>query len=243
MSKKSVAKEAEEILLATDMIRLGARLQVLQAETSLSYDRLARLYREVRGCSPPKGMLPFSIDWFMTWLPNIHSTVFYSMYRYIDTHAGEGKARALVDAYSLYVEEADAGHLGTPPGDEPVLSFTRAWMLIRFFDSKQLQLSYCERCKGGFVAHAHDPHQGFVCAICRPPPRAGKTRARRAATAAAARNATPAVASPAAASTVPAATVSPAASAGRRKRPQETGTARGASSAPATADAVSAGGE
>ena len=66
MTKKSVAKEAEEILLATDMIRLGARLQVMQAETSLSYDRLARLYREVRGCSPPKGMLPFSIDWFMT---------------------------------------------------------------------------------------------------------------------------------------------------------------------------------
>ena len=47
MTGKSVSREAEEILLATDMIRLGARLQVLQAETSLSYDRLARLYREV----------------------------------------------------------------------------------------------------------------------------------------------------------------------------------------------------
>src|SRR3546814_12745152 len=60
MATKSVAREAEEILLATEMIRLGARLQVLQAETSLSYDRLARLYREVKECSPPKGMLPFS---------------------------------------------------------------------------------------------------------------------------------------------------------------------------------------
>lgn len=179
MTKKSVAKEAEEILLATDMIELGARLQVLQAETSLSYDRLARLYREVRGCSPPKGMLPFSIDWFMTWLPNIHSSVFYSIYRYIESHTPVTKARSLVEAYSLYTEEALSGRLGTEPGEEPVLSFTRAWMLIRFFDSNQLQLSYCERCKGGFVAHAHDPHAGFVCAICRPPPRAGKTRSRR----------------------------------------------------------------
>jgi len=59
MTKKSVAKEAEEILLATDMIELGARLQVLQAETSLSYDRLARLYREVRGCSPPRACCHF----------------------------------------------------------------------------------------------------------------------------------------------------------------------------------------
>ena len=179
MTKKSVAKEAEEILLATDMIELGARLQVLQAETSLSYDRLARLYREVRGCSPPKGMLPFSIDWFMTWLPNIHSTVFYSIYRYIDTHTPSKKARALVEAYRLYGEQAAAG-MGTEPNEEPVLSFTRAWMLIRFFDSNLVQLSECERCKGGFITHAHDPQQGFVCAICRPPPRAGKTRSRRA---------------------------------------------------------------
>jgi len=183
MTKKSVAQEAEEILLATEMIEQGARLQVLQAETSLSYDRLARLYREVRGCSPPKGMLPFSVDWFVTWLPNIHSTVFYSIYRYIDTHTPARKARALVEAYRLYAEQAAAG-LGTPPGEEPVLSFTRAWMLIRFFDSNLLQLSHCERCHGGFVAHAHDPRQGFVCAICRPPPRAGKTRRRAKAAAA-----------------------------------------------------------
>ena len=45
MATKSVSKEAGDILLASDMIRLGARLQVLQAETDISHDRLARLYR------------------------------------------------------------------------------------------------------------------------------------------------------------------------------------------------------
>lgn len=180
MATKSVAKEAEEILLASEMITLGARLQVLQAETSLSYDRLARLYREVKGCSPPKGMLPFSVDWFMTWLPNIHSSVFYSVYQYMDTHTPAKKSQALVEAYRLYLEQASAGRADEPDA-EPVLSFTRAWMLIRFFDSNMVQLSHCERCKGGFVAHAHDPQKGFVCAICRPPPRAGKTRAHAAA--------------------------------------------------------------
>jgi flagellar transcriptional activator FlhC len=176
MATKSVAREAEEILLATEMIQLGARLQVLQAETSLSYDRLARLYREIKGCSPPKGMLPFSVDWFMTWLPNIHSSVFYSMYQYLDTHTPAKKSRALVEAYRLYTEQSSFGR-PEEPNAEPVLSFTRAWMLIRFFDSKMVQLSHCERCTGGFVAHAHDPQKGFVCAVCRPPPRAGKTRA------------------------------------------------------------------
>ena len=164
-------------MLASDMIQLGARLQVLQAETTLSYDRLARLYREIKGCSPPKGMLPFSVDWFMTWLPNIHSSVFYNIYRFMDTHTPVKKSHALIESYRLYLEQAEAGRLAVV-AEEPVLSFTRAWMLIRFFDSDLVQLSRCTRCTGEFVAHAHDPQTGFVCAICRPPPRAGKTRAR-----------------------------------------------------------------
>ncbi|GGE71241.1 flagellar transcriptional regulator FlhC [Paenalcaligenes hominis] len=175
MATRSVSQEAKDIELATQMIHLGARLQVLQAETALSYDRLARLYREVRGCSPPKGMLPFSVDWFTTWLPNIHSTLFYSVYCYMDKLTPAHKVNALIEAYKLYLEQACAGRV-EGMGEEPVLSFTRAWMLIRFFESGMLQLTQCERCTGQFIAHAHDPETGFVCAICKPPPRAGKTR-------------------------------------------------------------------
>jgi len=176
MSRKSVTSEAEDILLATDMVKLGARLQVLQSETSLSYDRLARLYREIRKASPPKGMLPYSVDWFMTWLPNIHASLFYSHYCFLDQHTPSRGVRALIDAYRLYLEQADAGR---PDSDdtEPVLSFTRAWMLLRFFDNGMLQLSACSQCRGKFIAHAYEPATDFVCAICRPPPRAGKTRA------------------------------------------------------------------
>lgn len=176
MATRSVAKEAQDIGLATDMIQLGARLQVLQAETSLSYDRLARLYREVRKCSPPKGMLPFSVDWFMTWLPNIHSSMFYSVYRYMHELTPAQNAQALVESYRIYLEQASAGRI-EGASDEPVLSFTRAWMLIRFFESGMVQLTPCTQCSGEFVTHAHDPKSDFVCAICRPPPRAGKTRA------------------------------------------------------------------
>jgi len=171
--KRSVVRDAQDILLASEMVRLDARLQVLQAETLLSYDRLARLYREVKGSSPPKGMLPFSVDWFMTWLPNIHSSIFYSIYTYLDAHTPAKKVHALVQAYQIYLEHAYAGR--AVPGGDPVLSFTRAWMLLRFFDSDLLQISACERCGGGFITHAYDPPKGFICGICRPPPRAGKT--------------------------------------------------------------------
>jgi len=67
MASKSVVIEVKEITLAIELIELGARLQLLEAETSLSRDRLIKLYKELKGVSPPKGMLPFSTDWFMTW--------------------------------------------------------------------------------------------------------------------------------------------------------------------------------
>ena len=170
MATKSVIREAGEIHLAIELIRLGARLQFLEAETSLSRDRLIKLYKEIKGVSPPKGLLPFSTDWFMTWMSNIHSSMFYNIYRFMVTHGGCTRIDALVKSYQLYLEQVEQ------QGSEAVLDFTRAWTLVRFFDSDMLQLSTCTRCTGMFVAHAHDPQASYVCVLCRPPSRAGKTR-------------------------------------------------------------------
>jgi hypothetical protein len=54
MASKSVVNEVKEITLAIELIELGARLQLLEAETSLSRDRLIKLYKELKGVSPPK---------------------------------------------------------------------------------------------------------------------------------------------------------------------------------------------
>jgi flagellar transcriptional activator FlhC len=171
MASKSVISEAREIHLAIDLIKLGARLQFLEAETGLSRDRLIKLYKEIRGVSPPKGLLPFSTDWFITWMSNIHSSMFYNIYRFMVTHGGCTRITAIIKSYRLYLEQVEQ------QGSEPVLDFTRAWTLVRFFDSDMLQLSTCTRCTGLFVAHAHDTQSNYVCVLCRPPSRAGKTRA------------------------------------------------------------------
>lgn len=59
---KSIVDEARQIERAVTLIQLGARLQVLESETDLSYERLLRLYKEVAGRSPSKGQLPFSTN-------------------------------------------------------------------------------------------------------------------------------------------------------------------------------------
>lgn len=170
MSQKSLVDEMHQVQLAIELIELGARLQVLETETELSRTRLIKLYKEVRGVSPPKGMLPFSTDWFITWLPNVHSSLFYNLYRSLRQNTECERIDAFVKAYRLYEEQVKLESV------DPVLGLTRAWTLVRFFESDLLQLSPCTRCSGHFVAHAHSPTRDYVCGICQPPSRAGKTR-------------------------------------------------------------------
>ena len=184
MAKKSVITESREIQLAIELIKLGARLQLLESETSLSRERLLKLYKELKGVSPPKGMLPFSTDWFITWQPNVHSSLFINIYQFLQVHAHTTGIEAVVKAYTLYLEQ-----MGPEGTEEPVLSLTRAWTLVRFFDSKMLATACCAECNGHFVVHQLDLHRGYVCGLCHMPSRAGKTRKAREAAQAAVVNA------------------------------------------------------
>lgn len=171
MANKSVVTEANEIQLAIDLVNLGARLQLLESETSLSRERLLKIYKELKGVSPPKGMLPFSTDWFVTWQPNIHSSLFINIYKYLNEHAELKGIHAVIKAYRLYLEQ-----IPTVEGDEPVLSLTRAWTLVRFFDGNMLSLVKCTHCSGQFVAHKLDLNHNYACGLCHVPSRAGKTK-------------------------------------------------------------------
>ena len=170
MRGKSVVDDIREVARARALIELDARLQVVESETTLSRDRLLRLYKELRGKSPPKGMLPFSTDWFVTWMPNIHASLFMAIYRNLGAAAGADRVDAMIRAYRLYLEHCAAGEL------EPALSLTRAWRLIKFFEAGMLKYATCRLCKGDFVVRDLDLTARYTCGCCRPPARAGKTR-------------------------------------------------------------------
>lgn len=175
MSKKSLLTEMRDTQLAIELIELGARPQVLESETTLSRERLLKLYKEVKGVSPPKGMLPFSTDWFLTWLPNVHSSLFVNIHRYITKNSECSGIEAVLKSYRLYQEYLHTNQI------EAVLSFTRAWTLNRFFESRMLETATCSGCGGHFVVHPDDLHNHYVCGLCNMPARAGKTRKAKAA--------------------------------------------------------------
>jgi len=167
---KSILGEAKQIERAVALIELGARLQVLESETELSYEPLLRLYKEVAGRSPSKGQLPFSTDWFMTWQPNIHASLFLNVHEYLNKVAALEEIDAVIKAYRLYLEQVQA------QGLEPMLSVTRAWRLVKFVDNGMLTMTRCSRCGGHFVTHPHEISRHYVCGLCNPPARAGKGR-------------------------------------------------------------------
>ena len=167
---KSILTEARQIERAVTLIHLGARLQVLESETDLSYERLLRLYKEVAGRSPSKGQLPFSTDWFMTWQPNIHASLFLNVHEYLNKVAALDEIDTVIKAYQLYLEQINA------QGLEPMLSVTRAWRLVKFVDNGMLTMTACSKCGGHFVTHPHEIARHYVCGLCNPPARAGKGR-------------------------------------------------------------------
>lgn len=165
--RRSLVADARDVERVRQLIKLGARIQLLEALSILPRERLTRIYKEVRGVSPPKGMLPFSTDWFVTWQPNIHGSLFINLYRRAIKAADLDDADALILAYRLYREQV------TLMGLEALLSITRAWRLIRFVDAGMLTTAACNDCGGQFVVHAFDLVTGYRCGLCAPPSRAG----------------------------------------------------------------------
>lgn len=168
---KSIVNESKDIERAVALIGLGARLQVLESETKLSYERLLRLYKEVTGKSPSKGQLPFSTDWFLTWQPNIHASLYVNIHQYLNKTVALDSIDAVMKAYKLYEEQMRAC------GIEPMLTFTRAWRLSKFMDAGMLTQTKCTCCGGMFVTDEYQNARHFVCGLCKPPARAGKGKA------------------------------------------------------------------
>ena len=170
MRNTSVITEGNQIKFSVELIEMGARLQLLLEETSLSRERLTRLYKEVKGKSPSKGMLPYATDWFVGWTPNIHASLFMNIVEYFQRNVGVLGTEALIKSYKVYLEQMKI------EGETPVLSITRAWVLLRFFKAKMMRMTACKECGGEFVIHTDDLCKYYVCGICHKPARAGKQK-------------------------------------------------------------------
>ncbi len=165
--------------IAIKLIQLGARLQVLTQELNISRESLLILYKEANnGESPAKGMLPFSTDWFFTWQPNIHSSLFMAYYRFFDVNASLSDVELLIKSYEMYLEEVSRHR--NYDKENPVLSITRAWTMLKMINANKplLILTTCRSCGGNFVTGTEESkgyYKEYLCGFCHKPARAGKS--------------------------------------------------------------------
>lgn len=158
--KRSILIDHHELKQAIALIRLGARLPMLQAETDLPYDRLLKLYKELVGTSPSKGQLPSSIDWFLVWPNNIHASFFYGIYICLIKENHINGIDALLRAYKLYCEEISLN------GPGPILSVTRSWYLVKFVSNRMLSTDRCAICQGFFISSTLYISDKYICGFC-----------------------------------------------------------------------------
>lgn len=163
--KVSVKEDAEQVIKAIRLICRGARINLLELETDLSYERITQLYHEVQGKSPPKGMLPASALWQKEWHNRVHSTIFYGFYRQVAQRKSNlCEIDRLICAYDLYLDHVPL--IGNP---EALLSFMRAWTLIDFVNQGQLAMQLCQKCLLESIAPCSN--ETLNCPFCEVPHR------------------------------------------------------------------------
>ena len=164
----SILKEIRDLQLSVDLMKLGARIQMIESLVNISYLRLCRLYNEVCGKSPPKGMFPYSPDWFMLWRPRIHSSLWMNIFERLK--GDDDETSKLIRAHKMYLRHC-AKHEATP-----ILSITRAWIMLALFRDRTFELKACNECGNRTLVYRMDLNDGFVCGVCKPPSRAGMKR-------------------------------------------------------------------
>lgn len=167
-ARRSLMEDAEQVELASAYVEMGARLSVLEAITTISKEKLSSLYREIQGKSPPKGQLPYSTEWYLSWQPNIHSSLFLGYHSGLRNQELNCDHWVTAKAFRLYQDQIRI--LGLPE----VLTMTRAWRLVQFMNVGMLSTASCKLCGGKFVVDPYGLNKQFTCGLCKPPSKAGR---------------------------------------------------------------------
>lgn len=151
--------------VAIQMIELGGRPPIIRAMLPVDKSRLAQLYTEIIGRSPPTGPLPTNHSWYVNnAVPSriVQSTYFVAVYKNLRaSYPGALDAEVLVSAYRVYLSHAQATKI------EPCLTMDRAWHLLREVKIRNLVGANCEKCGVEYLVQNGTLRKGYVCPICR----------------------------------------------------------------------------
>ena len=164
---------ANHLVLAKQLIQLGARPPIVSQLCRLSRQQSIDLYKSIKGCPPKQGMLPHDHQWVIqSTCRNIHAALFLGIFDDIRRRLSiqHSSAQALVGAYSIY--KNIASKMLTQP-KEPTLTaqhvpldINRAWFLISMLLAGDLRFTVCTSCRTRYLSLIHPDATFNQCPIC-----------------------------------------------------------------------------
>ncbi len=164
---------ANHLVLAEQLIQLGARPPIVSQLCRLSRQQSIALYKSVKGCPPKQGMLPHDHQWVIhSTFRNIHASLFLGILDDIRRRLSiqHSSAQALIDAYRIYKNIASK-ILAQAKGISPVaqhftLDINRAWSLISMLLAGDLIFTVCTCCRTRYLSMIHLDATFSQCPIC-----------------------------------------------------------------------------
>jgi len=170
---RKVSDFANHLVLAEQLIQLGARPPIVSQLCRLSRQQSINLYKSVTGSPPKQGMLPHDHQWVIqSTFRNIHASLFLGILDDIRRRLSiqHSSAQALIDAYSIYKNIASK-ILAKPKGISPAaqqftLDINRAWSLISMLSAGDLIFNVCSHCSARYLGLIHPDAAFCQCPVC-----------------------------------------------------------------------------
>lgn len=160
------------LIAAERLYQLGARPPIVRILCNLGRKVAIRIYKETLQVSPMQGLLPYDPYWIVHSSVNaFHASVFISILNDILQRQNQTlKAQSLITSYELYCQVIAVNRqpckLEVNRQNTPVLNINRAWQLIQQFNTREILLIVCDRCRVRFCTLSTVPRSFQQCPIC-----------------------------------------------------------------------------
>ncbi|MDE1891972.1 MAG: hypothetical protein KGI88_05030 [Betaproteobacteria bacterium] len=144
-SNRELNNEIGRYQIAQQLFSVGARVPIVRELTQLSPWMLRKFYVDTTGEKPSRGPIPSSVEWYLTGINHLQSSLFLQYYLSVQEDPIELNVNDLLLAYRLWRSSWALTQL------KSTLSFDRAWWLIKLIRSDLIKGQSCRVCRGIYV--------------------------------------------------------------------------------------------
>jgi len=149
----------KKLALAQGIIEKGGRTSIVRAVCQISKVSALQLHKEIFGCGPSAGLLPYDPDWITKSPENcLHASIYYNIFQKLSVNTTACKGEIFLSSYTLYEQTL----MNLPA----TLNINRAWNIGQQISMAYIDGMTCSRCHSVYVAIKEFPEPYKFCPLC-----------------------------------------------------------------------------